>query len=58
MVGDTRMTLHGWRQLAEWSIEHSRLSDDDKKKGLEVLREDWENFSRWIIKEFGDGLKE
>ncbi|QIW95949.1 hypothetical protein AMS68_001467 [Peltaster fructicola] len=61
MVGDTRMTIHGWRQLVEWSIEHSCLSDDERKEALRILARDWEEYCQWIVKEYGEyaaGLKE
>ncbi|KAL0941767.1 adenosine/AMP deaminase [Colletotrichum truncatum] len=53
MVGKTDMTLHGWRQLIEWSLEHSCMS----KEELEAVRTEWEtrweNFLDWIIFEYG-----
>ena len=52
MVGDTRMSLHGWKQLAEWSIEHARLTPSEKKEGLRILRAEWEIFSQRIIDEY------
>ncbi|KAK5745683.1 hypothetical protein LTR17_001182 [Elasticomyces elasticus] len=59
MVGDTRMTIHGWKQLAEWSIEHSCLSDAEKKQGKVILQKDWENFCQGVVDDYGeyaDGL--
>ncbi|KAJ0163656.1 Adenosine deaminase CECR1-A [Colletotrichum tanaceti] len=53
MVGKTDMTLHGWRQLIEWSLEHSCMSEEE----LVVVREDWEkrweSFLDWVIAEYG-----
>lgn len=60
MVGDTRMTIHGWKQLAEWSIEHSCLTPDEIKQGLKIFRREFEEFCKWIVASFGeyaDGLK-
>ncbi|KXH65785.1 adenosine/AMP deaminase [Colletotrichum salicis] len=52
MVGKTDMTLYGWRQLIEWSLEHSCMSKGELKK----VREEWENrwgqFLDWILAEF------
>ncbi|TKA80758.1 hypothetical protein B0A55_02690 [Friedmanniomyces simplex] len=59
MVGDTRMTVHGWKQLAQWSIEHSCLSEAEKKRGLEIFQRDWEEFCLWVVDSYGeyaDGL--
>lgn len=54
MVGKTDMTLHGWRQLIEWSLEHSCMSEEE----LAVVRADWdkrwESFLDWVIAEYGD----
>jgi adenosine deaminase CECR1 len=53
MVGDTRMSIHGWKQLAEWSIEHSCLSTDEKAEGLRIYRQDWEAFCQWVVDTYG-----
>lgn len=49
MVGDTRMTIHGWKQLAQWSIEHSCLSGSEKAHALEIFSRDWEAFCEHIV---------
>jgi adenosine deaminase CECR1 len=38
MAGKSDMTLHGLRQLVEWSIEHSCMEPELMKE----VREDWE----------------
>jgi adenosine deaminase CECR1 len=38
MAGKSDMTLHGLRQLIEWSIEHSCMEPDLKQE----VRLDWE----------------
>ncbi|KAF2087863.1 Metallo-dependent hydrolase [Saccharata proteae CBS 121410] len=53
MVGTPTMSLHGWKQLAEWSLVYSCLSRAEKEKGLEILRGEWEGFCGWIVEEFG-----
>lgn len=58
MVGDTRMTVHGWKQLAEWSIEHSCLTDDEIKRALSLFRRDWAAFCAWIVREYASLLVE
>ncbi|KAI1102065.1 Metallo-dependent hydrolase [Jackrogersella minutella] len=41
MVGNRNMNLHGWRQLASWSIDHSCLSQVERER----LLVEWER--RW-----------
>ena len=52
MVGDTRMSLHGWRQLAEWSIEHACLRREEKDEGLKIFRADWERFCEKVVEDY------
>jgi len=49
------MSLHGWKQLAEWSIEHSCLTSEQREQGLEILRREWEVFCSYIVDELGGG---
>jgi adenosine deaminase CECR1 len=59
MVGSTAMTLHGWRQLAEWSIEFSCLSEPEKAQAMAIFGREWEAFCEWTEAQFGahaDGL--
>ncbi|GAB7356179.1 hypothetical protein MBLNU459_g6768t1 [Dothideomycetes sp. NU459] len=53
MVGSPAMTLHGLRQLAEWSIEHACLSHAQKTKGFNIFAQDWNEFCVWVVKEYG-----
>ncbi|OQO06612.1 hypothetical protein B0A48_08397 [Cryoendolithus antarcticus] len=53
MVGDPRMTLHGWKQLAEWSLEHACLTESEVARGLRILRADWEIYCQWIVDTYG-----
>jgi adenosine deaminase CECR1 len=48
------MNIHGWRQLAEWSIEYSCLSLKERAQAMVIFRTEWENFCLWIVKEYGD----
>ncbi|KYG41392.1 hypothetical protein M433DRAFT_7991 [Acidomyces richmondensis BFW] len=54
MVGDTRMTIHGWKQLAQWSIEHSCLSDCEKARAMEIFGRDWEAFCKHVVATYQD----
>ncbi|EON99278.1 putative adenosine amp deaminase protein [Phaeoacremonium minimum UCRPA7] len=57
LIGKTDMDLHGWRQLIEWSLEHSCMSP----KELDAVRFEWEKrwevFLDWIIQTYGDEAK-
>lgn len=46
------MNIHGWRQLVEWSVQHSMLSRDEKATAREILSKEWEEFCSWIITEY------
>lgn len=54
MVGTPTMNLHGWRQLAEWSITYSCLTDEEKKEAMGNFSEEWESFCAWIITKYSD----
>ena len=53
MVGSPTMSIHGWRQLVEWSIQYSCLSGSDQAEARRILKREWELFCKWIIDEFG-----
>jgi adenosine deaminase CECR1 len=60
MVGSPAMNIHGWRQLVEWSVEHSMLNKVQKSEAREILKGEWELFCLWVIEEYGafaDDLK-
>ena len=48
------MTIHGWKQLAEWSIEHSCLSSDEIARAMQIHATNWEVFCEWVVATFGD----
>ncbi|KAI9649046.1 hypothetical protein NHQ30_001613 [Ciborinia camelliae] len=52
MIGSESMSLHGWKQLAKWSLEHSCM---DAKEKREVTREwttRWRDYCQWIVDEY------
>jgi adenosine deaminase CECR1 len=53
MVGAPSMTVHGWKQLAEWSIEYSCLSPTDQAAAIDIFHREWEAFCLWIDAEYG-----
>lgn len=52
------MTIHGWKQLTQWSIEHSCLTAEEKKHGLDILKAKWEVFCQWIVDTYGTEAEE
>ncbi|KAF2004109.1 Metallo-dependent hydrolase [Amniculicola lignicola CBS 123094] len=52
MVGSREMTVHGWRQFTEWSLQYSCLAPKEKTVALQILRWEWEQFCEWVITEF------
>ena len=46
------MTLHGWKQLALWSIEHSCMDTQERKEVLVNWLRLWDEFCRWIVQEY------
>jgi adenosine deaminase CECR1 len=48
------MTLHGWRQLIEWSIEHSCMESELQKQIYTDWERRWDEFCEWIITEYGE----
>lgn len=58
MVGAEAMSLHGWRVLAEWSLEHSCLAAGEKVAAQKAWLERWEAYCQWIIDTFGGELSE
>lgn len=53
MVGSPTMSIHGWRQLVEWSIQYSCLDKKDQVRAQDILKREWEIFCKWIVDEYG-----
>ncbi|CAK4030588.1 Adenosine deaminase CECR1-A [Lecanosticta acicola] len=58
LAGDPRMNIHGWKQLAEWSLEHSCLSLEQRVEAKKIFDRDWENFCQWVIDTYDEHAKE
>jgi adenosine deaminase CECR1 len=56
-AGKKDMTLYGWKQLAEWSIEHSCMGSKLQSSVLAEWRKLWDAFCTWIVKEYGTLVK-
>ncbi|KAK4552377.1 hypothetical protein LTR86_010391 [Recurvomyces mirabilis] len=52
MVGDTRMDIHGWKQLAEWSIQHSCLSGPEIDRAMEIFAKAMECFCDGVVEHY------
>lgn len=49
MAGKSDMTLHGLRQLAEWSIEHACMEPELKQEVRESWGKAWDAFCQRIV---------
>ncbi|KAK3350074.1 hypothetical protein B0T25DRAFT_549729 [Lasiosphaeria hispida] len=56
MAGKSDLTLHGWRQLIEWSLEHSCLEDDARSIIYQEWEDMWKKFCESIVKEYGPSV--
>ncbi|KUI53084.1 Adenosine deaminase CECR1-A [Cytospora mali] len=54
MIGRHDMTLFGWKQLIEWSLEHACMSKDEYDAVYGQWAKRWDDFVGEIIEEFGD----
>ena len=49
MVGKQDMSLLGWKQLIEWSIHHSCMTEDERTAVHARWRVLWAEFVDWIV---------
>lgn len=54
MIGKPDMTLWGWKQLIEWSLEHSCMSPTEHQDVRRAWEARWEKFLDEAIEEFGE----
>ncbi|KAF2762729.1 Metallo-dependent hydrolase [Pseudovirgaria hyperparasitica] len=52
MVGWTRMNLHGWKQLALWSLKYSCLNESQKQDAVRKFDVKWQGFCDMIVKKY------
>ncbi|OIW25037.1 Metallo-dependent hydrolase [Coniochaeta ligniaria NRRL 30616] len=52
-AGKTDMTLYGWKQLAEWSIEHSCMDAEERRECMTHWKKRWDDFCLEVIKDYG-----
>lgn len=53
MIGKADMTLYGWKQLIEWSLQHSCLSESEYESIHAEWARKWDTFLDEAIAEFG-----
>lgn len=47
------MTLYGWKQLIEWSLQHACLSQGEYEAIHGAWAKKWDRFLDEVIEEFG-----
>ena len=52
------MTLYGWRQLIQWSLEHSCMSPTERRGVYEHWEAAWGQFLAWVLEAYGHVLNE
>ncbi|KAF7957701.1 hypothetical protein EAE96_003272 [Botrytis aclada] len=52
MIGSESMSLHGWKQLAEWSLEYSCMDNEEKKDVTKEWTTRWRDYCQWIVDEY------
>lgn len=57
MVGAPTISLHSWKQLAQWSLEYSCLSEEpgknDKARAQEIYLESFSKFCTFVERKYG-----
>ncbi|GAB1319518.1 Adenosine/AMP deaminase [Madurella fahalii] len=56
MIGKADMTVHGWRQLVEWSLEHACMDEAERVQIFTSWERRWKDWLKWVIEEYGDVL--
>lgn len=54
MVGSEGMGIWGWRQLAEWSLEHACMEEGERAAARGKWEALWREFVGWIVETYGD----
>lgn len=58
MIGKSDMTLYGWKQLIEWSLEHACLSKEEYHSIHGEWAKRWDKFLDEVTAELGYLLRE
>ena len=52
MVGQENMTLYGWRQMIEWSLQHACMSGKEYAEVHKHWMAAWEQFLTWVVRTY------
>lgn len=52
------MSIHGWKQLAIWSLEHACLDPEERNRALAIFSREWEKFCTGVVHEHGEFAKD
>ncbi|KAH8668073.1 hypothetical protein BGZ60DRAFT_528410 [Tricladium varicosporioides] len=58
MIGSESMSLLGWKQLCEWSLEHSCMDPNQKASVTKEWAQKWHEFCEWIVDTYGPKLQD
>ncbi|KAK0628280.1 hypothetical protein B0T17DRAFT_504973 [Bombardia bombarda] len=56
MIGKADMTVHGWRQLIEWSLEHACMDEAERVKIFTSWERRWKGWLKWVIEDYSHVL--
>ncbi|RYC55388.1 hypothetical protein CHU98_g10822 [Xylaria longipes] len=57
MAGHRNINLYGWKQLARWSIEHSCLNAEERRRTLTEWEKRWQDFIDALTEVSNFGLR-
>jgi adenosine deaminase CECR1 len=52
MVGAESMSLLGWKQLAQWSLEHSCMEPEERALITSDWERRWNEYCQWIVNNY------
>ncbi|KAI9148671.1 Adenosine deaminase CECR1-A [Paramyrothecium foliicola] len=58
LIGKADMTVYGWRQLIEWSIEHACMSEEERFSVFSAWEIKWDAWLQWVIQEYKHMLRD
>ncbi|KAJ9151276.1 Adenosine deaminase CECR1-A 1 [Pleurostoma richardsiae] len=54
MVGKSDMTLWGWKQLVQWSLQHACMSQQELQLVSAKWEELWDDFLERVLRDYGE----
>lgn len=46
------MNMHGWKQLAQWSIEHACLDVHQRAEAMGIFDRAWHRFCEKVVEDY------